>query len=98
MARRNPFSSRRTLQVGKQTYTYYSLPALEQAGLVRLARLPWSIRILLEQALRHLDEYVVSTQDVQNVANWGPATAGQVEIPFLPGRVVLQDFTGVPCV
>jgi aconitate hydratase len=98
MAARNPLSSRSTLKVGKQTYTYFSLQALEKAGIGKLARLPYSIRILLEQALRNLDEYVVATKDVQNIANWGPTTAGQVEIPFLPGRVVLQDFTGVPCV
>ncbi|MFY9341799.1 MAG: aconitate hydratase AcnA [Planctomycetota bacterium] len=98
MAVRNPFSSRSTLRVGKQTFTYFSLPALERAGLGRLDRLPWSIRILLEQALRNHDDYVVATKDVQNIAAWGPATAGNVEIPFLPGRVVLQDFTGVPCV
>jgi aconitate hydratase len=98
MAARNPFSSRSTLKVGKQTYTYFSLQALEKAGIAQLARLPYSIRILLEQALRNLDEYVVQSKDVQNIAAWGPATAGQVEIPFLPGRVVLQDFTGVPCV
>ena len=98
MAVRNPFSSRSTLKVGKQTYTYFALPALEKAGLGKLSRLPYSIRVLLEQALRNHDEYVVATKDVQNIAGWSKATAGQVEIPFLPGRVVLQDFTGVPCV
>ncbi|MBL8754982.1 MAG: aconitate hydratase AcnA [Planctomycetes bacterium] len=98
MAVRNPFSSRSTLKVGKQTFTYFALPALERAGLGTLSRLPYSIRVLLEQALRNHDEYVVSTKDVQNIAGWSAATAGQVEIPFLPGRVVLQDFTGVPCV
>jgi aconitate hydratase len=98
MAVRNPLASRSTLKVGKQTYTYFALQALERAGKADLARLPYSIRILLEQALRNLDDYVVAQKDVENIANWGPATAGQVEIPFLPGRVVLQDFTGVPCV
>ncbi len=98
MAVRNPFSSRSTLKVGKQTYTYFALSALEKAGLGKLSRLPYSIRILLEQALRNHDEYVVATKDVKNIAAWGPTTQGQVEIPFLPGRVVLQDFTGVPCV
>ena len=98
MARRNPFSSRSKLKVGKQTFTYFALPALEKAGLGSLQRLPYSIRVLLEQALRNHDDYVVSTKDVENIAAWGPKTAGQVEIPFLPGRVVLQDFTGVPCV
>ncbi|MEO6594940.1 MAG: aconitate hydratase AcnA, partial [Planctomycetota bacterium] len=100
---RNPFASRSTLKVGKQTYTYFSLPALEksspgQPGFGKLSRLPYSIRVLLEQALRNLDGYVVQEKDVQNIAGWSPSTAGQVEIPFLPGRVVLQDFTGVPCV
>jgi aconitate hydratase len=98
MPPRNPFSSRSQLKVGKQSFTWFSLPALERAGLGRMARLPYSIRILLEQALRNLDGYVVAEKDVQNIAGWGPSTAGQVEIPFLPGRVVLQDFTGVPCV
>ncbi len=94
----NPFSSRSHLKVGKRTFTYFALPALEKAGLGTLSRLPYSIRVLLEQALRNHDDYVVSTKDVENIAAWGPKTAGQVEIPFLPGRVVLQDFTGVPCV
>jgi aconitate hydratase len=98
MAARNPFSSRSKLKVGKQTFTYFALPALERAGLGKLSRLPYSIRILLEQALRNHDDYVVLKKDVENIAAWGPKTAGQVEIPFLPGRVVLQDFTGVPCV
>jgi len=98
MPTRNPFSSRSKLTVGKQSFTYFSLPALEKAGIGRMARLPYSIRVLLEQALRNLDGYVVAEKDVQNIAAWGPSTAGLVEIPFLPGRVVLQDFTGVPCV
>ena len=98
MTTRNPLNSRSTLQVGTKTYTWFSLPGLESQGIGPLQRLPYSIRILLEQALRNVDDYVVSEQDVRNIASWGPDTAGQVEIPFLPGRVVLQDFTGVPCV
>jgi aconitate hydratase len=98
MTIRNPLQSRSTLPVGPRTYTYFSLPALERQGFGPLGRLPYSIRILLEQALRNLDGYVVAEKDVRNIAGFCPATAGQVEIPFLPGRVVLQDFTGVPCV
>ncbi|MCA8951299.1 MAG: aconitate hydratase AcnA [Planctomycetes bacterium] len=98
MTTRNPLSSRSTLAVGDRRFTYFALSALEAQGIGRLARLPYSIRILLEQALRNLDDYVVAEKDVRNIANWGPETAGTVEIPFLPGRVVLQDFTGVPCV
>jgi len=103
MAVRNPFSSRSKLKVGRKTYTYFSLDALAQpaskGGIgAKLADLPYSIRILLEQALRNLDDYVVTEEHVRNIAKWGPKTAGKVEVPYLPGRVVLQDFTGVPCV
>jgi aconitate hydratase len=95
---RNPLGSRTALEVGGRRYTYYSLPALERQGLGQMARLPFSIRVLLEQALRNLDGYAVHEADVKAIAGWGPRTAGKVEIPFLPGRVLLQDFTGVPCV
>jgi aconitate hydratase len=71
---------------------------VEQAGLGKLDRLPYSIRVLLESALRNLDGYVVTEDHVRALAGFGKQTAGKVEIPFLPGRVVLQDFTGVPCV
>ena len=98
MAPKNPFSTRSKLEVGRKTYTYFSLPALAAAGVGELDRLPYSIRVLLEQALRNLDDYVVTEEHVRNIADWGPDTAGKVEVPFLPGRVVLQDFTGVPCV
>ncbi|MFK7743216.1 MAG: aconitate hydratase AcnA [Planctomycetota bacterium] len=98
MAQKNPFQSRSKLKVGKKTYTYFALQALEDQGLTKLSKLPYSIRVLLEQALRNLDEYVVTSDHVRNIAKWGPKTAGKVEVPYLPGRVVLQDFTGVPCV
>ena len=72
MAARNPFSSRSKLKVGRKTYTYFALSALEGQGLAKLERLPYSIRVLLEQALRNLDDYVVTEQHVRNIANWGP--------------------------
>ncbi|NOZ57824.1 MAG: aconitate hydratase AcnA [Calditrichaeota bacterium] len=75
----------------------YSLPALEKAGVGKLDRLPFSIRVLLENQLRHLDGRIVTEEDVQNLANWQPTPASK-EIPFMPARVVLQDFTGVPAV
>ena len=75
----------------------YSLPALEKAGVGKLDRLPFSIRVLLENQLRHLDGKIVTEDDVQNLARWQPAPMGK-EIPFMPARVVLQDFTGVPAV
>ena len=77
---------------------FYRLSRLEEFGLARIAELPYSIRILVESALRHCDGYVVSEQDVKNIASWNAAAPAQVEIPFHPSRVLLQDFTGVPCV
>ena len=94
----NPSFARASLKVGKRKFAYFSLPKLEKLGYGRMERLPFSIRVLLEQALRNLDGYVVTEKDVRNIAGFGKKTAGKVEIPFLPGRVVLQDFTGVPCV
>ncbi len=75
---------------------YYSLPALEQAGVGRVSRLPMSIRIVLESVLRNCDGKKVTEQHVQQLANWAPTAARTDEIPFVVARVVLQDFTGVP--
>ncbi|MFT6042470.1 MAG: aconitate hydratase, partial [Gammaproteobacteria bacterium] len=88
----------RTLPAPFEHLTYASLPALEAAGYGQMARLPHSIRVMLESALRNLDGYVVEDSHLRALAGWNPATAGEVEVPFIPGRVVLQDFTGVPCV
>jgi aconitate hydratase len=77
----------------------YRLDALAQAGLTpSLERLPFSIRILLEAVLRNCDGYLVTEDDVKRLAQWNAAAPAQVELPFLPARVVMQDFTGVPCV
>ncbi|MGE0145529.1 MAG: aconitate hydratase AcnA [Planctomycetota bacterium] len=92
------FDAKRTLSTAHGTFTYWSLPALEKAGLGNLGRLPYSIRVLLESALRNVDGFVVTTDDVRAIAGWNAKAVGEIEIPFLPGRVVLQDFTGVPCV
>ena len=94
----DPFGTRSRLETPQGPVTWYSLPALEAAGLGSVARLPISIRVLLEAALRNVDGFIVHDEDVRRIATWSPATAGTVEIPFMPGRVVLQDFTGVPCV
>jgi len=80
---------------GKQG-SYYSLPALEEAGIGKISRLPVSIRIVLESVLRNCDGKKVSEQDVHALANWNAKKPAQVEIPFVVARVVLQDFTGVP--
>ena len=76
--------------------SYYSLPALEKAGIRRVSRLPVSIRIVLESVLRNCDGKKVTEEHVRQLANWLPAAERVDEIPFVVARVVLQDFTGVP--
>ena len=78
--------------------TYYSLPKLEEAGLVNLSRLPITIRVLLENALRNQDGYLVTEADILSVSKWDPQSPPTTEFPFLPSRVLMQDFTGVPAV
>jgi aconitate hydratase len=75
---------------------YYSLPALEAAGIGRVSRLPVSIRIVLESVLRNCDGKKVTEAHVRQLANWAPNAPRTEEIPFIVARVVLQDFTGVP--
>ena len=94
----NPFGTRATLQLGGGPAVVYRLAELARQGLTDLDRLPFSIRVLLENALRHCGRGVVSEAHVQDLAAWSPARAERGEVPFMPARVVLQDFTGVPCV
>src|SRR5262249_42586888 len=84
-----------------ETMTYYRLGALAEQGLANLDQLPFTVRILLENTLRHAGGEFVSTDLVEALSGWQPLPASKIanlEIPFLPGRVVLQDFTGVPAV
>jgi len=94
----NPFGSRGTLRFGDETAIVYRLPELERQGLTRLDRLPFSIRVLLENALRHAGRGFVTESHVRDLAGWTPTATSRGEVPFMPARVVLQDFTGVPCV
>ncbi|GBD32765.1 MAG: aconitate hydratase [Gemmatimonadales bacterium] len=94
----NPFGARRQLELASGKVTIYRLDALEEAGLVSLDRLPYSIRVLLESVLRHAGGPLVSEEDVRLVAGWRPKPERGRELPFMPARVVLQDFTGVPAV
>ena len=93
------FKSRKTLSVGGKTYTYFSLPDAEKNGLAGISRLPFSMKVLLENLLRHEDGRTVTKTDVEAVAAWlvDKGTAGK-EIGFRPARVLMQDFTGVPAV
>jgi aconitate hydratase len=91
------FKARGSLKVGDKEYVIYRLDALEKAGLTDLKRLPFSIRIVLEAALRQCNDKEITQQDVRNIAKWTP-NAARPGIPLLPARVVMQDFTGVPAV
>jgi len=96
----DPFGARDSFDTGSGTADLYRLTRLENAGLGSIDKLPYSIRVLLESAARHCDGHVVMEQDVRSLAGWTPQAAAQaeIEVPFLPARVVLQDFTGVPAV
>ncbi|NJN44704.1 MAG: aconitate hydratase, partial [Anaerolineae bacterium] len=93
-----PFTQKTTLHTPHGTYTIYRLDALEKAGLTRLNKLPFSIRILLEQTLRQLDGEAITEQHVRDLAGWDATAAERPSVPFKPARVVMQDFTGVPAV
>ena len=98
MATLNSFGTRTELRVGEQTVQIYSLPALEKAGFTGVARLPYSMKILLENLLRREDDAFVKADDIRALAQWNATAGVEKEISFMPARVLLQDFTGVPCV
>ncbi len=93
----DPAASRATLRVGDASYRYHRLDA---TGAGDLARLPYTVKVLLENMLRHAASGagLVGPEDVRALAGWDPASSAEYEVPFMPGRVILQDFTGVPCV
>src|ERR1700681_1284047 len=92
------FRCARTLQVGAKSYVYYSLPAAEKNGVKGIFRLPFSLKVLLENLLRNEDGRSVSKEDIQAVAQWLKTKTSEREIAFRPARVLMQDFTGVPAV
>ena len=95
----DPFRALETLSAGDgPPLKYYSLARLASSVGVAIDRLPFSIRILVESALRNCDGYQITEDDVRRLVRWSPESDEQVEIPFKPARVILQDFTGVPCV
>jgi len=91
----NSFKARTTLQAGDRSYQIYSLAALPRE---KVERLPYSLKILLENLLRYEDGVNVTRADIEALLEWDPAAAPSHEIAFTPSRVILQDFTGVPCV
>jgi aconitate hydratase len=88
----------KTLQAGGKTYAYYSLPIAEKNGLKGISRLPFSMKVLLENLLRNEDGRTVTKEDIKAVADWLKTKSSDREIAFRPARVLMQDFTGVPAV
>jgi aconitate hydratase len=93
----NSFASKAVLTSGSRSYTIYRLPALAARG-IDLARLPFSLKILLENLLRREDGVNVTAADIEFLANWDPKAEPSREIAYMPARVLMQDFTGVPAV
>src|SRR6202453_1447459 len=98
MASLDSFKCLRPLKVGFKTYAYYSLPVAEKNGWKGISRLPFSLKVLLENLLRNEDGRSVSKEDIQAVAQWLKTKTSERELAFRPARVLLQDFTGVPAV
>jgi aconitate hydratase len=94
----NSFGARTVIRIGGGEVEIYSLPALEKAGFPGISRLPYSMKILLENLLRREDNAFVKANDIRAVAEWDASSDADKEISFMPARVLLQDFTGVPCV
>jgi aconitate hydratase len=94
----DPFGAKQILDLGGKEVTVYRLKKLEELGIVNLSGLPYSIRVLLEDVLRNIDGEVITENDVKKLAKWSPELIPASDIPFVPSRVIMQDFTGVPAV
>ena len=94
----NSFNSRGDLQVGDSSYHIFRLSALGKAGFTNISRLPFSMKVLLENLLRKEDDGAVKKADIEAVANWDASKKPEKEIAFSPARVLMQDFTGVPAI
>ncbi len=97
-ADQNPLGARSTLDLGGESAVIFRLDALARQGVGQPDKLPFSLRVLTENALRYLGRGIVTREHVEALASWQPGSGSPEEIPFMPARVVLQDFTGVPCV
>ena len=98
MTHPNSFKAKKTLTVGNRKYVYFSLTAAEKNGLAGISRLPYSLKVLLENLLRHEDGNTVTAADIRAVAAWLTKKTSDREIAFRPARVLMQDLTGVPAV
>lgn len=90
--------TKKQFDLNGKTYNYYQLKALENAGIGKISRLPFSIRVLLESLIRQKDDHVIKDEHVEGLSKWGTKDGEGVDVPFKPSRVILQDFTGVPAV
>ena len=98
MANQNVFNAKKQFESKGKKYNYYRLKSLEESGIGKVGRLPFSIRVLLESLLRQHDGHQIKDEHVEALANWGTKDGEGVDVPFKPSRVILQDFTGVPAV
>lgn len=98
MVKNDVFNARTSFEVDGKRYHYYRLSALEEAGIGKVSNLPYSVKVLLESVLRQYDGRVIGKEHVENLAKWGTDELKEVDVPFKPSRVILQDFTGVPAV
>ncbi|MEH7306758.1 aconitate hydratase AcnA [Neobacillus drentensis] len=98
MVKNDVFNARSSFEANGKRYHYYRLSALEEAGIGNVSKLPYSVKVLLESVLRQYDGRVIAKEHVENLAKWGTAELKEVDVPFKPSRVILQDFTGVPAV
>ncbi|MED3939394.1 aconitate hydratase AcnA [Priestia megaterium] len=98
MTKKDVFNARSSFDLNGSTYNYYRLQALEEAGLGNVSKLPYSVKVLLESVLRQVDGRVITKEHVENLAKWGTKDIKDIDVPFKPSRVILQDFTGVPAV
>ncbi len=94
---KNHFGARATFDTGNGSAYYYRLARLEEMGVTKIERLPFTIRVLLEAVLREANGFEITDDDVTNLAQWNAKQPAQREVPFKPARVILQDFTGVAC-
>ncbi|WP_249869657.1 aconitate hydratase AcnA [Oceanobacillus saliphilus] len=98
MSDSNVYNSKKQFNLNGNTYNYYRLKSLEEAGVGKVGRLPFSIRVLLESLLRQHDGRQIKDEHVEALAKWGTNKGRALDVPFKPSRVILQDFTGVPAV
>ncbi|MED1471179.1 aconitate hydratase AcnA [Bacillus salipaludis] len=98
MVKNDVYNAKSSFEANGKRYHYYRLNALEEAGIGKVSKLPYSVKVLLESVLRQYDGRVITKEHVENLAKWGTNELKEVDVPFKPARVILQDFTGVPAV